>query len=220
MKFLLHFVGDIHQPLHVENLDVGGNQICIRWKGRASNTPEYYESHASDDHCDRFHPGHAESRFNPFREDDGDCPKWRKCKNLHQVWDSSMIEELLGFTPPSRKEDPEGQQEKAASLQWANDLAGDSDGNPDLSPDDCVPVGRQAQACAIKWASESNDLVCSYVLRDGVDSFQDRELYPDYYNGAVPIIKSQITRAARRFAATLNAIASPSNDGELKVQDL
>lgn len=54
MKFLLHLVGDIHQPLHVENLATGGNQICVKWKGKTTNAPGYYTSTASDDHCDRL----------------------------------------------------------------------------------------------------------------------------------------------------------------------
>ena len=29
LKFLIHFIGDIHQPLHDENLDIGGNTIQV-----------------------------------------------------------------------------------------------------------------------------------------------------------------------------------------------
>jgi S1/P1 Nuclease len=227
MKFLLHLVGDIHQPLHVEDLCTGGNQVCVKWKGRTTNTPEYYEGHASDDHSDRFHSGQAKSsRVNPLKENDH-CKPWPKCRNLHQVWDSSMIEELLDWTPPSREEDPHETMEKARALQWAHELFSDDEGNPDLAPRDCVPVGTKsrAQACALKWAGESNDLICSFVLKDGLEAVKGKELSGSYYEGAVPIIKSQITRAARRFAATLNAIAAVSSDdsrgdGQLVLHDL
>ncbi|KAI1392392.1 S1/P1 nuclease [Hypoxylon trugodes] len=30
-KFVIHFVGDIHQPLHVENVAQGGNGIHVKW---------------------------------------------------------------------------------------------------------------------------------------------------------------------------------------------
>ncbi|KAG8921478.1 hypothetical protein FRC01_000229 [Tulasnella sp. 417] len=33
LKFLVHFIGDITQPLHTENLARGGNDIGVRWKG-------------------------------------------------------------------------------------------------------------------------------------------------------------------------------------------
>ena len=31
--FLVHFIGDITQPLHDENLDVGGNTITVTFDG-------------------------------------------------------------------------------------------------------------------------------------------------------------------------------------------
>lgn len=34
MRFIIHFLGDIHQPLHVEGLDRGGNDISVTF-GRA-----------------------------------------------------------------------------------------------------------------------------------------------------------------------------------------
>ena len=102
------------------------------------------------------------------------------------------------------------QAEKAAAQNWARELFNDSEGNPELDGGDCVPTGswRDAIDCALKWATESNNFVCSYVLKDGVEGVEDQELSGDYYDGAVPIVKNQITRAARRFAATVNAIAA------------
>ncbi|KAK6344404.1 hypothetical protein TWF696_008040 [Orbilia brochopaga] len=40
LKFIIHFLGDISQPLHTENLDVGGNTITVKWgtEGAASKT--------------------------------------------------------------------------------------------------------------------------------------------------------------------------------------
>lgn len=37
LKWVIHFVGDIHQPLHVENLEVGGNLINVTFKGAVTN---------------------------------------------------------------------------------------------------------------------------------------------------------------------------------------
>ncbi|KAG4439213.1 hypothetical protein IFR05_005304 [Cadophora sp. M221] len=36
-KMLVHFIGDIHQPLHDENLDVGGNNIDVTFNGVSTN---------------------------------------------------------------------------------------------------------------------------------------------------------------------------------------
>jgi hypothetical protein len=37
LKWIVHFVGDIHQPLHDENLEIGGNNINVTFDGTARN---------------------------------------------------------------------------------------------------------------------------------------------------------------------------------------
>eukprot|EP00897_Mesotaenium_endlicherianum_P010307 jgi/Mesen1/9304/ME000060S08743 len=44
LMFLSHFVGDIHQPLHVGFTgDLGGNTIHVKWFGRAHNLHEVWD---------------------------------------------------------------------------------------------------------------------------------------------------------------------------------
>ncbi|MEO8035411.1 MAG: S1/P1 nuclease, partial [Acidobacteriota bacterium] len=39
LTFLVHFVGDIHQPLHsANNNDLGGNKVPVTWFGAATHT--------------------------------------------------------------------------------------------------------------------------------------------------------------------------------------
>lgn len=37
LKWVIHFVGDIHQPLHVENFEVGGNLVNVTFNGAHTN---------------------------------------------------------------------------------------------------------------------------------------------------------------------------------------
>ena len=37
LEFLIHFLGDITQPLHVEAEEVGGNDIKVLWQGKSTN---------------------------------------------------------------------------------------------------------------------------------------------------------------------------------------
>lgn len=37
LKWVVHFVGDVHQPLHVENILVGGNKISVTYNGAQTN---------------------------------------------------------------------------------------------------------------------------------------------------------------------------------------
>ncbi|KAI1436397.1 putative nuclease S1 precursor [Xylaria sp. CBS 124048] len=43
-KFVVHFVGDIHQPLHVENVAQGGNGIHVNWEGHEVNLHHVWDS--------------------------------------------------------------------------------------------------------------------------------------------------------------------------------
>ena len=44
MKFVIHFVGDIHQPLHDEALDLGGNEINVTWDGDDTNLHHIWDT--------------------------------------------------------------------------------------------------------------------------------------------------------------------------------
>lgn len=45
LKFIAHFVGDIHQPLHVGRADDrGGNEVRVSWFGRSSNLHRVWDS--------------------------------------------------------------------------------------------------------------------------------------------------------------------------------
>jgi hypothetical protein len=44
LSFLVHFVGDLHQPLHVSRkADLGGNTIALRWFGKKTNLHEVWD---------------------------------------------------------------------------------------------------------------------------------------------------------------------------------
>lgn len=45
LKFLVHLIGDLHQPLHVGNgTDKGGNDVRVEWFGRRSNLHRVWDS--------------------------------------------------------------------------------------------------------------------------------------------------------------------------------
>ncbi|KAI5925762.1 nuclease S1 [Camillea tinctor] len=43
-KFVIHFVGDVHQPLHAENVAQGGNGIHVLWDGAELNLHHVWDS--------------------------------------------------------------------------------------------------------------------------------------------------------------------------------
>ena len=45
LRFLIHFVGDLHQPLHVSDQgDRGGNGLSVTWQGRSENLHTLWDS--------------------------------------------------------------------------------------------------------------------------------------------------------------------------------
>ncbi|KIO19671.1 hypothetical protein M407DRAFT_82496, partial [Tulasnella calospora MUT 4182] len=44
LKFLVHFIGDITQPLHDEALAVGGNEVDILWNGASNNLHHVWDT--------------------------------------------------------------------------------------------------------------------------------------------------------------------------------
>jgi hypothetical protein len=44
LKFLIHLVGDVHQPLHAaDNHDRGGNRITLRWRGQRITLHHFWD---------------------------------------------------------------------------------------------------------------------------------------------------------------------------------
>ncbi|RPA85611.1 phospholipase C/P1 nuclease [Ascobolus immersus RN42] len=50
IRFLLHFIGDIHQPLHTENIDRGGNSIPVTYHGKRFNLHSFWDSVIAEHH--------------------------------------------------------------------------------------------------------------------------------------------------------------------------
>ncbi|KAJ9498507.1 hypothetical protein LTR99_003355 [Exophiala xenobiotica] len=44
MKFLIHIIGDLHQPLHDEALEVGGNDINVTYDGEDTNLHHIWDT--------------------------------------------------------------------------------------------------------------------------------------------------------------------------------
>ena len=50
LKWLVHLVGDVHQPLHIgRRADRGGNEILVTWQGEVSNLHSVWDSEIIND---------------------------------------------------------------------------------------------------------------------------------------------------------------------------
>lgn len=123
-----------------------------------------------------------------------------------------IIEKLLGWH--------EHDDEQSFAKDWANKLYGGGASEVHLERE-CDDV-QNAQGCALAWASEANQWVCTYVLKDDVQGVEGQDLEGEYYDGAVPVVEELIGKAGRRLAAWINALAAQGGamEDKLHVQEL
>ena len=53
LRWVLHLIGDIHQPLHTEAEDRGGNEIPVRFHGRHTNLHSVWDTAIPEKHAGR-----------------------------------------------------------------------------------------------------------------------------------------------------------------------
>jgi hypothetical protein len=89
IRYLIHFVGDMHQPLHaISNADNGGNCVPVKY----------------------FRHEPLPSALHPERED--------YSPNLHQIWDTEIVERDMEVSSPLRYADELDEKFHAESAAW------------------------------------------------------------------------------------------------------
>ncbi|OQW46851.1 MAG: hypothetical protein A4S09_02790 [Proteobacteria bacterium SG_bin7] len=147
LKFFIHFMGDLHQPLHVSRgSDRGGNQCYVKWMHKANRS------------------------------------------NLHQVWDTLMIEsQKLSYTEYSQFLDNVTEEKRK------NFVRGDFD----------------------SWARESMELrekiyppnSEKYCKAKGYPPFKEQPLLSyEYRFENLKSLEEQLQKAGLRLAEKLNSI--------------
>jgi hypothetical protein len=104
LKFLVHLVGDLHQPMHVGRLeDKGGNDIQVQWFGRGSNLHRVWDSNMIDDYGMSFTelsdalPKLTKQQFNELQQ--GTVYDWvEESQDIaNDLYDSVEVGEKIGY---------------------------------------------------------------------------------------------------------------------------
>ena len=89
IRYLIHFVGDMHQPLHaITNADNGGNCTAVKY----------------------FRHEPLPNALHPERED--------YSPNLHQIWDTEIVERDMEISNPLRYADELDERFHTESAAW------------------------------------------------------------------------------------------------------
>jgi hypothetical protein len=176
LRFVIHFVGDIHQPLHdTNNNDRGGNCVPVTFLGKApretSVTAESYSPNLhgvwdtniidqfsntetpqqlADELNAKFH-----ARESAWQSDPPDFSKW--------AWESHELAEKITY----------GQLPAKITVE--------------------APL-RELESCA------DDNHISTRMLH------LNEDLEADYQNAATPVVQEQLTKAGIRLAALLNSL--------------
>lgn len=181
LKFLDHFLGDIGQPLHVENLKVGGNDIDATCSGSDTNLHAAWDTGMLTKNVDANHGSEA-TTYATYLIGEITSGSY-KSKTSSWLACTSPTETLS-----SKRENPPTIESDVGKL-----LAARATSATTITPLECPLV----------WAQESNAYDCSTVFpfTAGSDTCTGT-----YYSNAIPVIDLQLAKQGYRLAAWLNVI--------------
>lgn len=188
LRFLGHFAGDVHQPLHVgRRTDRGGNDVAVTWFGARELESVTVVEAEGDDRCN------GEGRR--IDAATGICVEHksrRRSMNLHKVWDLLMIERFIDERG-LRAETGDSEYLHKAYATAVEGLLDDGE------------IARAVRGTFWDWAAESlRDRGQVYAVGDG-------ELGHRYYRRHIRYLNRRIALAGHRLAFTLNRILAAAD---------
>ncbi len=182
IRYLIHFVGDMHQPLHaIDNADNGGNCVPLKY----------------------FHHDPLGNPLHPERED--------YSPNLHQIWDTEIVERDMEIANPLRYADEldEKFHVQVAELQatgiHVENWAWESHERAETAVYDAFPVKIGIEPdLKLKGCAENNHM--------GKRMFEKHLAVGEaYQNNAAKAVEDGLWEAGIRLAMILNDAAKAAN---------
>jgi hypothetical protein len=182
IRYLIHFVGDLHQPLHAaNNADNGGNCVPVKY----------------------FRHEPLPNTTHPERED--------YSPNLHQIWDTEIVERDMEISNPLRYAEELDEKFHAESATWeaagihVDNWAWESHERAETAVYDALPekIGIEPDL-KLKSCAENNHM--------GKRMFEKHLAVGEVYqNNAAKVAESSLAEAGVRLAMILNDAAKPAN---------
>jgi hypothetical protein len=114
LRFIVHLVGDLHQPLHVGKCcDKGGNDVKVTWFGKPTNLHAVWDSQIVDEEQLSFTElaGKLERHISPQ-----DVVKWWDINPRDWISESAEIRDIVYPTTRDLPKPPKGKKLKKATL--------------------------------------------------------------------------------------------------------
>ncbi|CAI0468451.1 unnamed protein product [Linum tenue] len=103
LLFLSHFVGDVHQPLHVGFLgDLGGNTIIVHWYTRKANLHHVWDTSIIESAMKDFYNSDLTTMINSIQsnitsQQDNELPLWGDCEGNQTVCPNVFASESISL---------------------------------------------------------------------------------------------------------------------------
>jgi nuclease S1 len=192
LMFLIHFVGDAHQPMHiVDNGDRGGNCVPVSFKftGQSATTRE-------------------------GKDKDGN-PTGSYTPNLHSIWDTNIIATMTGKEDATNRDQLTKAFARKVASRYSQQIKSLSRKKVDFDTD------FQVWALATHWLAQPNSYgrmptaipvdphpatlkSCKGVSSEFVGLHETAQ--GAFITNAQSVIKQQLALGGARLAATLNAV--------------
>lgn len=189
LRFLGHFVGDIHQPLHVgRKSDLGGNNVKVSW----FNEPTYTSVEILVTPLNAAGLCADDGRY--VDEATGECVKRTETEEqatLHKTWDLLMVKKLIE-TERLIPEDDDSEYTHLALATYIDQGVRDAD------------ALLWQRSTPLDWAEESKSYRLEPYTSIGADLAVVYPLDAVYYNGQIPRLKQRLAMAGHRLAGVLN----------------
>ncbi|WP_158795453.1 S1/P1 nuclease [Pedobacter sp. L105] len=92
LKFIIHFVGDLHQPMHISRAeDQGGNTIKVNYEGKETNLHSLWDTKLVEHQGLNYEDLAAKYDHIP----DGKIKQWQRDPLIKWMWESYQISSTL-----------------------------------------------------------------------------------------------------------------------------
>ncbi|CAE7111109.1 unnamed protein product [Rhizoctonia solani] len=215
LRFLIHFLGDLHQPFHLAGLYLGGNNVKVRWNGRGTNLHAVW-----DESLVNHMIIHTTNHTSPLPTASS-TPVLERERNTRieealrgSIYDayarSIIVDGIYGRWATEVKDWVACPHAPAMSLQDAQMRL--SQGDLLLDDPTDVPV------CPHHWTIKTHDMLCTFIWPFGLtDRTPLRELNTADYADRVRaefIVEKQLAMGGIRLAAVLNGALGRDDEKE------
>ncbi|CUA74162.1 Endonuclease 1 [Rhizoctonia solani] len=213
LSFLTHFLGDIHQPLHLTGHYAGGNGVPVLFGERSISLHKVWDD---DLVWQRIESAKSNGYSHALQTSPGSDPALGRNRQIEAALNG------LNYDPLIRWIVSEGIDRRWASQvrEWitcpplaitgrVDQQTMGSDAPPFNDPTD-LPV------CPYPWAKASHQMLCDFIWRPDLEGVEDMKIVVDRiqlntpeYAGQVgerKIIEEQIAKGGLRLAVALNTI--------------